>query len=406
MSQWREQLREQFKNKEFRESFATEHLNASIALQLTVIREQRGLKQEKLAELAGTKQAGISRLESAEYGRWNVQTLRDIAHLLGCRLRVSLETFGSLLDEAEQLSRSSLERPSFVQDPVFREHSASGLENGSLTADPVQWVRDMLLPYLDRRGPARQMADWLSGRDLPPVGDEQEPYVWLAWALPKGDVKLRNSIIVIIEELLSETYSKPSSGQSRYLVNLLRLTAELGEETFSHAISLKLNSIYEWVCTGHSGWQRAELSALRDAVIRHQTGQERVEQWFNMIDHDRDDILPGTAMDGFRGLCYIPPRPNLELIAEGLKRLEMCYWEELDYPEILHGVSERFAFDVQSQDRLFELSIEKKWGSLLVAAWTKCFVPDQETLQAVKDVIQNDLRQPMEGTAKVMAAGV
>src|SRR6516225_259098 len=93
----REHLKEQFRDPEFRETFATEHLNSSIALQLAVIREQRKLKQEQVAAMAGTKQAGISRMESADYGRWNLQTLRKVAYLLGCRLKVSIETFGTLL---------------------------------------------------------------------------------------------------------------------------------------------------------------------------------------------------------------------------------------------------------------------------------------------------------------------
>ena len=394
----REHLKEQFRDPEFRETFATEHLNSSIALQLAVIREQRKLKQEQVAAMAGTKQAGISRMESADYGRWNLQTLRKVAYLLGCRLKVSIETFGTLLDEAEQISRASLQRPSFEEDPAFAAAVTA------VSANPVNWVRSKLIEYLDldERDPER-LAAWLSGRHLPPIGDEEEPWVWLARAVPKADTKRRMALIDALDTLLARV-EKTAPREDRYLVNLFRLTAEVGEETFSQALHGRLHSIYEWVHTGHSHLRRAELSALRDSLIRHQTNVFYCDEWFRMIENDRHEILPGTAVEGFRGLCYIPTRPNLEIIAEGLKRLEARYWDELKYEELLRGVSNRFQLGVEAQDKLFELSIEKGWNDLLVKAWTKCFAASDQDIRALEDCAPQLRSGVVQSVVRTMAA--
>ena len=122
MSELRERLKEEFKrDKEYREAYTEDFLNTSIAAQIKVIREQRGMTQAELAERIGTKQAGISRIENVNYSAWKISTLKKIAFALGTRLKVSFETFGSLLDEAEAFSRKALERPAFEEDPAFQE---------------------------------------------------------------------------------------------------------------------------------------------------------------------------------------------------------------------------------------------------------------------------------------------
>jgi len=112
-------LRNEFKDQEYREAYAEDFLNTSIAAQLQVIREQRELTQAQLAEKVGTQQAGISRLENVNYSAWKIETLKKLAFALGCRLKVSIETFGSLIDEVTNFSREALKRPSFDEDLVF-----------------------------------------------------------------------------------------------------------------------------------------------------------------------------------------------------------------------------------------------------------------------------------------------
>lgn len=121
MSEYLDTLKEEFSDKDYRDAYAEDFLNTSIATQIKVLREQRDLTQEELAELIGTKQAGISRLENVNYSAWKTETLRKIARALGVRLRITFETFGTLLDDSLEFSPENLERVPFENDPVFCE---------------------------------------------------------------------------------------------------------------------------------------------------------------------------------------------------------------------------------------------------------------------------------------------
>lgn len=149
-----------FQDKDFRESYADDFLNTHIASQIRAIREQRELTQEELAELVGTKQTGISRIENVNYSGWNIKTLKKIAFALDGRLHVSIETFGSLLEEGSSLSRGALKRPSFEEDLVFaRAIKPSRSMNGS--------VDDMIAPH----APQKDRGVLLFKRPLPEKAD-------------------------------------------------------------------------------------------------------------------------------------------------------------------------------------------------------------------------------------------
>lgn len=117
MNESRNNVIEEFKDKDYRESYAEDYLNSFIAIQFRVIREQRKITQEELAQAIHTKQTAISRLENINNRSRNLNFLQKAAFALGCRLRVSLETFGSLInEEAPQFSREMLQRPSFEDE--------------------------------------------------------------------------------------------------------------------------------------------------------------------------------------------------------------------------------------------------------------------------------------------------
>lgn len=109
----------EFRDEEYRYAYAEDFLNTWIATQIVILREQRGLSQSKFGELIGTKQPGVSRLENVNHSTWKCETLKRIARALGVRLKITFETFGTLLDEDRNFSREYLKRPSFADDPVF-----------------------------------------------------------------------------------------------------------------------------------------------------------------------------------------------------------------------------------------------------------------------------------------------
>ena len=120
MSVITEALRDELKDPEYSEGYAESFLNAWIATQIKVLREQHGLKQGELAKMVGTKQTGISRIESVNYSAWNIRTLKKLARAFNVRLKVSFETYGSLLDEVEAFSREALQRAPREKDPVLQ----------------------------------------------------------------------------------------------------------------------------------------------------------------------------------------------------------------------------------------------------------------------------------------------
>lgn len=119
MSDIVEQLREELKAPEYSEGYAESFLDSYIATQIKVLREQHQLSQKGLAELLGTGQGVISRVENVNYSKWNVSTLKKLARAFRVRLKVSFETYGSLLNEVQAFSREALQREPRESDSIL-----------------------------------------------------------------------------------------------------------------------------------------------------------------------------------------------------------------------------------------------------------------------------------------------
>ena len=114
-------LLEDFHDPDFREVYADEFLNAKIATQIKVLREQRGMTQAQLAELAEMKQERISVLEDVNYESWTLNVLRRLAKAFDLRISVEFKDFGSFFEEFATFGRKTLERKSFNEDGVFKK---------------------------------------------------------------------------------------------------------------------------------------------------------------------------------------------------------------------------------------------------------------------------------------------
>ncbi|PWU05300.1 MAG: hypothetical protein C5B51_14940 [Terriglobia bacterium] len=128
-----DQLRTELVEPEFSEGYAESFLNSYIATQLKVLRQQRGFTQAKLAELLGTTQTVISRIENINYSSWNIGTLKKLARAFELRLRVSFEEYGTLPDEVESFAGPSLARAPRSKDPNLK-HSRVALKAGAAAA--------------------------------------------------------------------------------------------------------------------------------------------------------------------------------------------------------------------------------------------------------------------------------
>lgn len=117
-------LRNDLKDDEFAEGYAESFLDTYVATQIKVLREQREMTQEDLAEAIGTTQTVISRIESADYSSRSLTTLKRLARAFELRLRVSFESVGSLIDEVARFDGANLRRPRRREDPILHPELA------------------------------------------------------------------------------------------------------------------------------------------------------------------------------------------------------------------------------------------------------------------------------------------
>lgn len=117
----REELIETREDKEYRHAYWDENLNATIATQIKVLREQRDWKQVGLANEAAMKQPMISRYENVNYSSWSISTLKRLAVAFDVILDVRFRSFRDLVDLTENFSREALQVPKFTDDPYFKE---------------------------------------------------------------------------------------------------------------------------------------------------------------------------------------------------------------------------------------------------------------------------------------------
>ena len=123
MNELTERLKKEFRDIDTRRIYADDLLNAYIATQIKVLREEAGWTQAELAERAGMRQERISVLEDVDYSAWTANVLKRIAAAFDMRLSIKIESFGSFLTEFENFDRRALIRPSFKDDPAFRATS-------------------------------------------------------------------------------------------------------------------------------------------------------------------------------------------------------------------------------------------------------------------------------------------
>ena len=127
------QTRGAFIEREYREAYAASELDTLLAMQIRVLREQRGWTQAQLAERAGMKQARISAMEDVNYQAWSVRTLKRLAAAFDLPLMVS---FGDWLRVGIGHGRKGLERDSF-DAAIAKAESAPSVEQQESEKPPL-----------------------------------------------------------------------------------------------------------------------------------------------------------------------------------------------------------------------------------------------------------------------------
>ena len=151
MEEIRNGLADELKDPEARRDYADEFLSSYIALQIKTLRQQRGWSQAELAQRAGMKQSRISAMEQADYSGWSLRTLQRLAAAFDLAFVAGFESFGRMLDSMTSISRAELERPSFEEDPAFRETAKAKDEVHKPEKPPVRKSANGKGPYPTRR---------------------------------------------------------------------------------------------------------------------------------------------------------------------------------------------------------------------------------------------------------------
>jgi len=89
-------LNKQLKDTEFRKEYDALAEEYELAGEIIRLRKKSGLTQRQLAELAGTSQPSIARLESGEYTNLTLSFLRKIGRALGVIPEIHFKKLGSV----------------------------------------------------------------------------------------------------------------------------------------------------------------------------------------------------------------------------------------------------------------------------------------------------------------------
>jgi len=87
---FKDRLKKDLRDPEFRKAFDEEEVYASLAIQIAKIRQKKNLTQQELAKRLHTTQQNISRLEDINNRSCSLKTLIKVARMLDKRLKVEL----------------------------------------------------------------------------------------------------------------------------------------------------------------------------------------------------------------------------------------------------------------------------------------------------------------------------
>ena len=122
---------------EARAAFVESHINKGLAYQFRAMGEPR-VGQEELANLVGMPQTAISRLESPNYGKPTITTLKRMARVHDVALIVRFVPFSKLADWVSGTPYVELGLSSDALDvPSFEEEQKEGVFENRVSSMPI-----------------------------------------------------------------------------------------------------------------------------------------------------------------------------------------------------------------------------------------------------------------------------
>ena len=111
-------IKKRLLNKKRREAFVSASVDQTIPFQIRAMRlaKDRNWTQQELASRSGMKQERISTCENPNYGRFSLQTLKQLASAFDVALIVRFAPFSELVEWESNLSPDSLEVKNFDKE--------------------------------------------------------------------------------------------------------------------------------------------------------------------------------------------------------------------------------------------------------------------------------------------------
>lgn len=122
------------KNKEYRHAYLKEHIRVGIASQIRLIRNKSDINQSQLADIIGTKQSVISRLEDPDLGSVNLKTLLKVAEAFDVGLLVKFVSFGKFINESQDISPKNLAVSNYTEEFEYIKTQVDSVDNITASA--------------------------------------------------------------------------------------------------------------------------------------------------------------------------------------------------------------------------------------------------------------------------------
>jgi len=239
-------------------------------------------------------------------------------------------------------------------------------------------MQQMLSEWLAREAwDSGQLMEWLQGYGLPPVGHDEEPYVWLLRGLPLADERHRaeTTLATRIARVLEDRpdVKRPGRRPDQLLYNLLMLCAGLScpDQLAEPLEGVLKRSVIKDGLKGE--WLGVSLRyALQRALILNQVDGRLLPDWEVLMSGRRHNVLPGGVAEGFEGVRLMPPSasergsPALNAIGKGLGAMAALLGHDKDRREMFGAVVNRLTETYPGRPTWFfdllHQAIEHQWG--------------------------------------------
>lgn len=130
-------IKKRLLNKKHREAFVSASVDQTIPFQIRAMRlaKDRNWTQQELASRSGMKQERISTCENPNYGRFSLQTLKQLASAFDVALIVRFAPFSELVEWESNLSPGSLEIKNFDKEEDYFKEREEGEISGSFLGE-------------------------------------------------------------------------------------------------------------------------------------------------------------------------------------------------------------------------------------------------------------------------------